>query len=949
MEFQAGSLIELRNRKWVVLPTKSGQNDLLLIKPLGGSEEEITGIYLPLNFNSDEIKITKFPCPTAEDIGDLHTSKILYNAARLSFRNASGPFRSLAKLSFRPRSYQMVPLIMALKQETVRLLIADDVGIGKTIEALLIVKELIERRDIKRFAVICLPHLCDQWQKELKEKFGIDAVIIRSNTQARLDRDIQTVRDVSVYDYYPYQVISVDYIKSEQRRSVFIQQCPELIIVDEAHTCSKPAGASPNQQQRYYLLHDLSRKQNQNLILLTATPHSGKQAEFQSLIGLLNPDYENLDITTANPKDRKEFAKNYVQRRRGDVIKWMNEDTNFPKRESEEIAYKLSKKYFEIFNDILAFAQGITKRKEDKKNIQRLNYWAALALLRGVMSSPAAGIEMLNNRINKLIDDDSLDSQNELNPILDDDYGSDGDYSPAQVINKTTLSSSENKILNEISLRLGGIKDDKDDLKAKLAIDIITGWLKEKYYPVIFCKYIATANYLGKILASELKNKFKDISVLVITSEDPDEVRKQRIAEIDNLKPRVLIATDCISEGINLQELFSAVLHYDLPWNPNKLEQREGRVDRFGQNSDVVKTAIIHGEDNPIDGVVLEVLIKKVKQIRNDTGVSIPFPEDSKSILDAVLKSILLNPVKGKDVEQGVFEFEENDEVIQYKNNVTREVEAAAEREKKSRSIFAQNAIKAEEIEEDLNQTDESIGGRVKDVEEFVVSSLALLGVQANPHKKGYKVFLQNLPEELKGSLPNQDELSVSFNSPTPEGYYYIGRNHIFVEQLCNFLIANSLHHKLKYAPARVSVIRTDSVKIKTTLLLFRVRNVIEENIKHKQLIAEEMILIGYEGSKSNNLKFISREDAHNLMFNSVPTSNITTETRNYFFEEEIKEIKQLREEFDDIAYKQAEKLVDAHERFRKAVGGAKFKAVTPVLPMDLMGIYILLPETNNR
>lgn len=945
MEFQAGSLIELRNRKWIVLPTKSDQKDLLLLKPLGGSEEEITGIYLPLNFSADEIKSTVFEYPSVEDIGDLHTSKILYNAARLSFRNASGPFRSLAKLSFRPRSYQMVPLIMALKLETVRLLIADDVGIGKTIEALLIVKELLERRDIKRFAIVCLPHLCDQWQKELKEKFGIDAVIIRSNTQARLDREIQTVRDVSVYDYYPYQVISVDYIKSEQRRNVFIQQCPELIIVDEAHTCSKPTGASPNQQQRYYLLHDLSKKPNQNLILLTATPHSGKQAEFQSLIGLLNPDYENLDITTANPKDRKEFAKNYVQRRRGDVIKWMNEDTNFPKRESEEIPYKLSKKYLEIFNDILVFAQGITKRKEDKKNIQRLNYWAALALLRGVMSSPAAGIEMLSNRINKLIDDDLPEDQNDINPILDDDYGKDGDYSPAQVINKTTLTSSENKILNEISLKLEEVKDLKNDAKAKLVLDITSDWIRDKHYPVIFCKYIATANYLGQILQSELKSKFRDINILVITSEDPDEVRKQRISEIDKTKPRILVATDCISEGINLQELFSAVLHYDLPWNPNKLEQREGRVDRFGQISPVVKTTIIHGEDNPIDGVVLEVLIKKVKQIRNDTGVSIPFPEDSKSILDAVLKSILLNPVKRKDVEQGAFEFEENNEIKEYKNNVTREVEAAAEREKKSRSIFAQNAIKAEEIEEDLKQTDESIGGRVKDVEEFVIRSLELLGIQVNQYKKGYKVFLQNLPEELKGTLPSQNELLISFDSPTPEEYYYIGRNHIFVEQLCNYLIANSIHHKLKYAPARAAVIRTDNVKIKTTLLLYRVRNVIEEKIKHNQLIAEEMILIGYEGSKSSGLKFISNEEAHNLMFNSVPTSNVSLESRKYFFDEEIKEIQQLQKETDNIALEQAEKLVEAHERFRKAVGGSRYKAVTPVLPMDLMGIYILIPQ----
>src|SRR5437016_10534455 len=109
-----------------------------------------------------------FPLPASEDLGDISTARLLYDSARLAFRNGAGPFRCLAKLSFRPRSYQIVPLIMALRQESVRLLVADDVGVGKTVEALLVVKELLERRKIKRFAVVCLPHLCEQWQAEIR-------------------------------------------------------------------------------------------------------------------------------------------------------------------------------------------------------------------------------------------------------------------------------------------------------------------------------------------------------------------------------------------------------------------------------------------------------------------------------------------------------------------------------------------------------------------------------------------------------------------------------------------------------------------------------------------------------------------------------------------------------------------------------------------------------------
>src|SRR5690606_13506613 len=105
MAFTPGSLVNLRDRDWVVMP--SHDPDLLLIKPLGGSEDETTGIYLPLTFPDDKPQETVFPRPSVEDLGDFTTTRMLYNAARLSFRNGAGPFRSLARLSFRPRSYQM--------------------------------------------------------------------------------------------------------------------------------------------------------------------------------------------------------------------------------------------------------------------------------------------------------------------------------------------------------------------------------------------------------------------------------------------------------------------------------------------------------------------------------------------------------------------------------------------------------------------------------------------------------------------------------------------------------------------------------------------------------------------------------------------------------------------------------------------------------------------------
>ncbi|ODS30896.1 MAG: helicase, partial [Candidatus Scalindua rubra] len=844
MSFSPGSLVSVRGRDWVVLP--SDDKDLLVIKPLGGSEEEKTGIYLPLQLDGDHPVSAEFPLPTSEDIGDLATSQLLYDASRLSFRSGAGPFRSLAKLSFRPRAYQMVPLIMALKQNLVRMLIADDVGVGKTIEALLVVKELLERREIKRFAVVCLPHLCEQWQEELKNKFDIDAVIIRSNTQARLDREIHG--DVSVYDYYPYQVISIDYIKSEQRRQVFIQQCPEMLIVDEAHTCARPAGAQKRQQQRHHLISDLAQKEKQHLMLLTATPHSGKAEEFQSLLGLIETDFESIELPTATQEERKNIAKYFIQRKRADVEKWMDEKTFFPKRDSGEFPYDLKPKYLHFFTNILAFAHGLTKTGEKHPGRKQLKYWTALGLLRGVMSSPAAGVMMLRNRIKKLPDEDET-LEHETNPILDENYPGDSDFPPEHVIGKNKWTRTESQKLNALADELECLGNLEDDWKATYTLERIKNWLKQGYNPVIFCRYIPTAKYLGELLIEEIQKVYKKAQVLVITSEDPDEVRKQRIEELDQKRPRVMFATDCLSEGINLQDYFTAVLHYDLPWNPNRLEQREGRVDRFGQTHPEVKAYLLYGSDNPIDGVVLKVLLRKVREIKRSTGIAMPFPEDSKSIMDAVLHSVLLNPEQTKKTLQLGLDFGTSDPIRLGEIKATKAYDKAAEREKVSRSIFAQHSIKAKEIEKDLEQADQSIGDP-KDVEFFVVSCVNdVLGAQIIEDKEGYQLFTTNLPPVLKSTLPEEEQIAVSFFSPTPEGYQYIGRNHIFVEQLCQFIMANSLAHDIRHGAARASIIKTDVVDIKTTILLFRVRNVIEEKNGTNQIVAEEMIIWGYKGN----------------------------------------------------------------------------------------------------
>ena len=415
---------------------------------------------------------------------------------------------------------------------------------------------------------------------------------------------------------------------------------------------------------------------------------------------------------------------------------------------------------------------------------------------------------------------------------------------------------------------------------------------------------------------------------------------------------KVLVATDCLSEGINLQDQFTAVLHYDLPWNPNRLEQREGRIDRYGQRSEKVKAYLLYGITNPIDGVVLKVLLRKVREIRRSTGISIPFPEDSKSLMDSVLQAVISDSqaaARRRDAKQLTFDFGKVDEVREKELIATKAIEKAADREHASRTIFAQHAIKANEIEQDLKQADEAIGNP-EAVEAFVTESLMnVLGVQITKNKKanGYILYTANLPPVLRSALPPKKQLKVSFFSPTPEGYLYLGRNHVFVEQLCQHLMANALSSDTDHNPARSAVIKCRDVNIKTTLLLFRVRNVIEEKKGKNQFVAEEMLLWGYRASPSDNA-FLHKDEIKKLMAYAVPSANITNQAKASFLENELENISELRDEFDKIALQRAEILIEAHERFRKVMGGKRFKVVEPVLPMDLMGVYILLPDRVN-
>ena len=352
--FAPGGLVRARGREWIVLA--GPDTETLHVRPLTGSEDDRTLIHLPLE--SEPVTPATFPQPLPQQKAGHEAALLLRDALLLSLRRGAGPFRSFGHISVEPRAYQLVPLLMALKLDPVRLLVADDVGIGKTIEAGLIARELLDRGDIERMAVLCPPHLVDQWIGELDDRFHIHAAAVTAASAARLERGLPPSE--SIFTAHPFTVVSLDYIKSEKRRSEFLRACPEFIIVDEAHTC---AATGKGRHQRHELLKGLAASPDRHIVMLTATPHSGDEQAFYRLLGLLNPAFERLGEVQGEARDRlrEKLARHFVQRRRPDIAEWQERQL-FPRRLTTELTYRLSGPWQRFFDDVLDYCAAVVER-----------------------------------------------------------------------------------------------------------------------------------------------------------------------------------------------------------------------------------------------------------------------------------------------------------------------------------------------------------------------------------------------------------------------------------------------------------------------------------------------------------------------------------------------------------------------------------------------------------
>ncbi len=924
-DFSPGSLIRARGREWVVQP-ESKENGLML-RPLGGSDEDLTFILPELEIEPPTA--ASFPPPDPALRGNHTAALLLRDALQLKLRTGAGPFRSFSNIAVEPRAYQLVPLLMALRLPTVRLLIADDVGIGKTIEAGLIARELFDRGEITQFAVLCPPHLVEQWQSELEKHFHFKTAALTSSSAKKVERDLPP--GVSLFEQHPFVVVSLDYIKSDTHRAHFLSIAPDCILVDEAHTCST---GGKGKQLRFELLQQLAEDDERHMILLSATPHSGDDEAFHNLLSLLKKEFIQLKDGSQNirGKLREELARHFVQRRRKDIEEWQDLSV-FPRRMTTEFTYSLTGEWGEFFDAVQAYCLELAQKAEARdSSVRHVIWYATLALLRCVSSSPAAAEKALTTRLTGTIE--------EMKTLADDERLLDGegedltsnDLEPAGAV-------EDNQSLKNLIATAQRLQGAAGDPKLTALITHLDELLKAGFRPVVFCRFVASAHYV----AEHLRTHFKDATVDAITGEYTPDEREIRVSQLAMEKKPILVATDCLSEGINLQEGYNAVIHYDLAWNPTRHEQREGRVDRFGQKAPEVRCSMLWGQDNPVDGFILNVIIRKARDIQRELGVLVPLPQDEKRINQAMIKAALLKRNRaGSALQQMELGLEAIAEEL---NPLKTQWEDAYEKAKANRTVFAQRRLTPEDVLPEWQKQLSLIGDETC-IERFVKNACARLNAPLEKEGKGWRFLPEHMPPKLRERMQQEgieSTIHIDFHYPPHSRFQFIHRTHPLVALLADHLLETALQEASPIA-SRCAATVTGEVDVITTVFLLRLRHQLtyRRYRKARTLMAEETVAIALQGRQSP--RWLDDTEVNRLL-EVVPASNLHDEPARREIQAGIDFLHANNERLEALATERANILLEDHLRIRDAARDIGDFEVSPCLPVDLIGTYVLLPD----
>ncbi|MFA0888182.1 MAG: DISARM system SNF2-like helicase DrmD [Synergistales bacterium] len=638
---QPGQLVEIRRRHWLVADidagTVSGAKSGSHLVKLSSIDEDSLGeecaVIWELEPGAQVVEKAGLPRMTGFDDPDeceAFLDAVRWGAATNADRNfLQSPFRSGIAIE----DFQLDPLVRAIDMARTNLLIADDVGLGKTIEAGLVVQELIVRHRVRTVFVLCPASLQEKWRVEMLEKFGLDFKIVDTEYLRKLRRERGL--HVNPWTSFPRLIASIDWIKQGEGLRFLRDALPpgssyprkfDMLIVDEAHNVApEPASRYSVESQRTRLVRLLS-PHFQHKMFLTATPHNGYTESFAALLELLDDQRFSRNLQP----DDGHLAKVMVRRLKSDLVDSEGKPL-YPRRRLEvlPIAYKIEEKEIQ---DLLK--RYVTLRETRAGEKTAICKFVHQLLKKRLSSSPAAFLATLEKHLASLSDQaGNKKSKGKLEERIlrkaiektKEDYSDDGARERAEAEGMVQASTwlpplnEEERILVEKLRAWGQVARNRPDSKAVALLD----WLEKNLRPdgnwskkrvVIFTEYRTTQVWMQAILATH--GYGGERLALLYGGMDPkkrEAVKAAFQANPSESPVRILLATDAASEGIDLQNHCNLMIHLEIPYNPNVLEQRIGRIDRHGQRESEV--VIWHPVDG--DGTLGEDILRALRKLEN--------------------------------------------------------------------------------------------------------------------------------------------------------------------------------------------------------------------------------------------------------------------------------------------------------------------------------------------
>jgi superfamily II DNA or RNA helicase len=594
--------------------------------------------------------------------------RLVSEAQRLRYAFLFDPLIAVSTSAVDPLPHQITAVYdTMLNRRPLRFLLADDPGAGKTIMAGLLIKELIIRGDIARCLIVAPGGLVEQWQDELDEKFSL-AFDIMTN------EGLQAARTGNWFQEHNLCIARLDKLsRNEDVQAKLSSVDWDLIIVDESHKMSASYFGSEIKYTKRFKLGQVLSRCTRQFLLLTATPHNGKDEDFHIFLSLLDGDrFEGKPRDGAHVADVSDVMRRMVK----EQLVTMEGKPLFPERFAYTVDYSLSAEEADLYRHVTEYVREGFNNADKLNNEKRKGTvgFALTLLQRRLASSPEAIYQSLRRRLERLEDrlreekllrrgsatantrlTDSPDLSEEDIEDLDEAPEAEMEQAEEKIVDQSTAAQTIAELEKEIAelrslgqeaarLRRSG-KDEKwQRLSETLDLPDMFDANKNRRKLVLFTEHRDTLNYLAEKLADRLGNQN---AVVVIHGGTPRERRRQIQESFEN-DPEVLVllATDAAGEGINLQRRAHLMINYDLPWNPNRIEQRFGRIHRIGQREVCHLWNLVAYETR--EGEVWHRLLSKLRTQRASLGGAV-FDVLGQVFRDQPLRDLLIRAIRYGD------------------------------------------------------------------------------------------------------------------------------------------------------------------------------------------------------------------------------------------------------------------------------------------------------------